>query len=62
MKLGEVIRGWRIHQEIGQRELAKEMGLSPSALCRLEAGDDVSCRTLADVMLWLIKDRKEENG
>lgn len=55
MRLGDVLRGWRLHREVGLRALAKEIGISYSTLSRFETGDNVDAETFAKVMMWLMQ-------
>jgi transcriptional regulator with XRE-family HTH domain len=62
MRVGDVLRGWRLHREIGLRELAKALGLSPSTLSRLETGEDVSAQNFAKVLRWLMEESVTERS
>jgi transcriptional regulator with XRE-family HTH domain len=64
MRLGLVLHKWRINAEQSQRQLAKEIGVSHSTLCRFEAGENVDAQTLAAILLWLFQDgeMKEQDG
>ena len=55
MKLGEVLRKWRLMSEMDIRTAAKQMGSDPSTLCRIEQGRSPSAETLRDILLWLLK-------
>ena len=41
------------------RTAAREMGITPSTLCRIEADNSVNSDTLAKVLLWLIGAKKK---
>lgn len=54
MKLGEVIRKWRVMSELSVREAAMQIGLVPATLARIESGDSMSGDSLAAVLRWLM--------
>lgn len=58
MKLGTVIRKYRVTNELTLREVGKEIGIGPATLMRLEQGRDPDGPTLAKVLTWLFS----ENG
>lgn len=60
MRIGPILRRWRINENISQRELARRIGISHSTLCRLEAGENVDGETLAAVICWLVGKDKEQ--
>jgi DNA-binding XRE family transcriptional regulator len=51
MRLGEVIRKWRMMSELSIRDAAAMIGISTTTMHRLESGDDVDGRTLIAVVL-----------
>lgn len=53
MKLGTVIRKYRVNSELSLREVGKEIGISAATLMRLEQGRDPDGQTLAKVLAWL---------
>ena len=55
MKIGEVIHGWREDQRprMGIRAAAKEIGLSPTTLSRIERGEAPDPGTLNTIWGWL---------
>lgn len=55
MKLGELIRLYRNIENIGIRDLAKELGISYSTLSRVERGEMMDGKTLAALLHWLTK-------
>lgn len=60
MKLGKVLRKYRISQEATIRDMAKEMTIPYPTLSRIENGaEDVEARTLMKVFNWLCS--AEEN-
>jgi transcriptional regulator with XRE-family HTH domain len=54
MRLGQVIKKWRVMSELGIREVAKAIGTSPATLSRLERGEDTNGETLAQILKWLL--------
>lgn len=55
MKLGAVIRRWRLMEEKDLREVGKEIGISAATLLRIEQGHDPAGETLAKVLGWLMR-------
>ncbi len=53
MKLGPVLRKYRLHAEKSLRELAAEIGVSSSTLSRVERGEEMDGETLAKIINWL---------
>lgn len=53
MKLGVVIRRYRVTNELTLREVGKEIGIGAATLMRLEQGRDPDGQTLAKVLQWL---------
>lgn len=51
--LGVVVLNARRTQRLSARELAAKIGVSPSTICRIEAGGDCSTVSLHAVLLWL---------
>ena len=54
MRLGKVIRRWRLMEEHDLRSVGKEIGISAATLMRLEQGRDPSGEVLAKALLWLL--------
>ena len=54
MKLGKVLRKWRVASEIDLRTIGKETGLDASTWLRIEQGKDPSAKTLRKILLWLL--------
>lgn len=54
MKLGTVIRKYRVTNELTLREVGKEIGIGPATLMRIEQGRDLDGATLAKVLAWLM--------
>ena len=57
MKIGEVIHSWRSDQRprMGIRAAAKEIGLSPTTLSRIERGEAPDSGTLNTIWGWLTR-------
>lgn len=53
MRLGRVIRAWRIHAEKNLRDTAKEIGISTSTLSRVEKGEAMDGDSLVMILVWL---------
>lgn len=60
MKLGTVIRKYRVNSELSLREVGKEIGISAATLMRLEQGRDPDGQTVAKVLAWLFTNEDEE--
>jgi transcriptional regulator with XRE-family HTH domain len=53
MKLGEVLKKYRLFKEMTLRELAEEIGVSAPTMLRLERGKAPDARTLMLILNWL---------
>lgn len=53
MKLGIVLRKYRVITELSLRQLAKEIGVGPVTLMRIEMGHDPSYTTFKRILDWL---------
>lgn len=53
MKLGRLLKCYRIHEEITIRDLAKEIGIGTATLYRLEQGKDVDGKATFKILIWL---------
>jgi DNA-binding XRE family transcriptional regulator len=53
MKLGTVIRRYRIMSELSLRDVGKEIGIGAATLMRLEQGRETDSGTIAKVLAWL---------
>lgn len=53
MKLGRIIRKYRVTSELTLREVGKEIGISAATLMRVEEGRDPDGSTLAKILAWL---------
>jgi transcriptional regulator with XRE-family HTH domain len=54
MKIAEVLRSWRHHQEMTLREAAERVGVPASTYQRIERGHPMQGETLAAVLRWLL--------
>lgn len=55
MKLGAVMLAYRNSRGLGVRDMAREVGISPATLNRVERNRNVDGRTMAKLFLWLIE-------
>ena len=53
MRLGMILKKWRLINEIGPREIADEIGISPATLYRIEEGRALDAKTLLKILNWL---------
>ena len=54
MRLGKMIRIYRAAEGVEQRDLAVEIGMSASTLCRLESGHGgLDAGNLVKLLAWL---------
>lgn len=51
--IGKLLRLWRAVENIGLREAAKELGISPATLSRIENGKSVDAATFLKLIYWL---------
>lgn len=54
MKLGAVLRKYRMWSEISVREFSKELKISSATLSRIENGGAMDGVTLAKILNWLM--------
>ncbi len=55
IRLGAIIRRYRIFEDITQKTLAKQIGVSPGAISSMEAGHAPSSETLLKVMKFVFE-------
>jgi len=48
-----ILKKWRLINEIGPREIADEIGISPATLYRIEEGRALDAKTLLKILNWL---------
>lgn len=53
MRLGAIIADYRYANRVGVREVAKEIGMSPATLNRIERGENFDAHTMIKLMAWL---------
>lgn len=56
MKLGEVLKKWRVMRDQTLREVAAEIGVSAPTLLRIEAGRVPDGHSLALILAFLLKE------
>jgi transcriptional regulator with XRE-family HTH domain len=61
MKLGDVLRKWRLMSELDLRTVAAEIGTDASTLIRIEQGRSPSAETLRNILIWLLY-KESSNG
>lgn len=54
MRLSRALKYMRAHANIGVREQAKIIGISPATLSRIENGKEADPRSVIKLFLWLI--------
>ena len=52
MRIGNLIKSWRVMEKKGQREVAAEIGIGVSTLCRIENGEMMDGTALAKIISW----------
>lgn len=55
MKIGKILRQYRLLNELTHEKLAAEIGISRAAVLRIEAGKDVGSDKVATLIAWLFK-------
>lgn len=59
LRLGWVLRKWRIHEEMTVREAARLIGIHYTTYCRLECGHGKpDADTILKLFAWLFSERK----
>jgi len=54
MRLGEVLKKWRLMKEYDLRTASKLMGIGTATLLRVEMGHSPGGKTLARLLKWLM--------
>jgi transcriptional regulator with XRE-family HTH domain len=54
MRVARLLKTWRVIANLGIREVAKEIGVSPATLSRIERGEEMNGQTLAKVIMWML--------
>jgi transcriptional regulator with XRE-family HTH domain len=55
VKLGKVLRKYRVISELTLRDVGKEIGIGAATLMRIEQGRVPDGDTLAKILVWLFK-------
>lgn len=62
VRVGEVLRKWRLMSEVTTRDLAERIGISAATLSRVERGEAMDGATLAKILNWLFEATKQDVG
>ena len=54
MRIGEVLRKWRIMSELSTRQVAEDIGISFATLNRVENGSSTDAKTIGIILTWLL--------
>lgn len=54
MRIATALKLMRATDNVGLREQAKEIGISPATLSRIERGEQADTRSVVKLILWLI--------
>lgn len=60
MRLGDVLRKWRLMNELDLRSVGAEIGISAATLLRIEQGAAPDSTTFMLVLNWLMAGRSED--
>jgi transcriptional regulator with XRE-family HTH domain len=60
MRLGTVLRKWRLMSELDLRSAAADMGLDAATLLRVEQGKTPSAHTLTTILFYLLSNNPKE--
>lgn len=58
MKIGKILRQYRLLNDLTHEQLAKEIGIPRAAVLRIEAGNDVGSDKIATLIGWLFRSEK----
>lgn len=53
--LSKMFLAHRQKENLSQKDMAKQLGINASILCRIEKGTDVSLSTFGKLLAWMIK-------
>ena len=56
MRLGVLLKRYRQSLDLGQRELAHQIGVSTATVCRIERGEPCDIRSFGRLLVWLTGD------
>lgn len=59
MKIGKLIKQHRAFADIGIRDFAAVLGVSAATLSRIERGENMDGKTLAQIIKWLLSPEHE---
>lgn len=59
MRIGTVLRKWRLMSELDLRSAAAEIGLDHATLHRIEQGRMPSGESLRAILMWLMSNPRE---
>ena len=62
MRIGTVLKKYRLMQDINVRDLSAEISLSAASLTRIEAGHSVDATTLVKLINWLCANEEKKDG
>ena len=63
MRLGEVLRKWRVMSEMDLRQASKKIGIAHSTLLRLEEGKlPPHGETVVKLIVWLLEDERANDN
>jgi DNA-binding XRE family transcriptional regulator len=48
-----MLKLYRTVQDMDQRTMAKEIGISASTLCRMEGGKNIDLSSMSKVLIWM---------
>lgn len=54
MKIGDVLRRWRLLSDLTLQKASREIGIPIPTLSRIEHGEKMDGETLAKVLVWLL--------
>lgn len=57
MRIGYLIKLHRTVHRLGMRHMAKELGVSPATLSRIENGKECDARTLMKLINWITEEQ-----
>jgi transcriptional regulator with XRE-family HTH domain len=55
MRLGPILRKWRITHELALRDLASMMYIAPATLSRFENEKEISAKHLVIILTWVMQ-------
>jgi len=55
MRIAELLKAWRHHEEMSVREAAERVGIPPSTYAGIEKGQGIGGETLALILRWMLE-------